>query len=231
MDISATVLLTSSGVLENLCSQTALAEKIGQDASILPWILARIQQKESPVTQNKQYAAEVLAIMLQSSSKNREKFIDLEGVDILLQLLSQYRKRDPIKDSDEEEFVENLFGSLICLVEEPSGKDKFVVAEGIELAQIMLKESKFSKPRALRVLDHLFGGASGAPACEHLIEAAGLRTVFGMFMKKVRNLLENCQSGLLTLNSKRDKTLSICSESLLRSFDFFLVDQLVGSGL
>ncbi|KAJ5979859.1 hypothetical protein N7481_007157 [Penicillium waksmanii] len=174
------------GVMENLASQTALAEKIGQDASILPWILSRIQQKESPVTQNKQYSAEILAILLQSSSKNRERFIGLDGIDLILQLLSQYRKRDPEKDSDEEEFVENLFDCLICLVDEDSGKDKFIEAEGIELAQIMLKEGKFSKPRALRVLDHAFGGIGGGPACERLIEAAGLRTVFGMFMKKVR---------------------------------------------
>ncbi|CAI7663808.1 unnamed protein product [Penicillium pancosmium] len=172
------------GVMENLASQTALAEKIGQDASILPWILSRIQQKESPVTQNKQYSAEILAILLQSSSKNRERFIGLDGIDLILQLLSQYRKRDPEKDSDEEEYVENLFDCLICLVDEDSGKDKFIEAEGIELAQIMLKEGKFSKPRALRVLDHAFGGIGGGPACERLIEAAGLRTVFGMFMKK-----------------------------------------------
>jgi beta-catenin-like protein 1 len=170
--------------MENLASQTALAEKIGQDASILPWILSRIQQKESPVTQNKQYSAEILAILLQSSPKNRERFIGLDGIDLILQLLSQYRKRDPEKDSDEEEYVENLFDCLICLVDEDSGKDKFIEAEGIELAQIMLKEGKFSKPRALRVLDHAFGGISGGPACERLIEAAGLRTVFGMFMKK-----------------------------------------------
>lgn len=171
--------------MENLSSQTALAEKIGQDATVLHWILSRIQQKELPVSQNKQYSAEILAILLQSSSKNREKFIGLHGVDIILQLLSQYRKRDPEKDSDEEEYVENLFDSLICLVDEDSGKDKFIEAEGIELAQIMLREGKFSKPRALRVLDHTFGGTGGAPACERLIEAAGLRTIFGMFMKKV----------------------------------------------
>ncbi|KAJ5565360.1 hypothetical protein N7513_001602 [Penicillium frequentans] len=171
-------------VLENLCSQTSVAEKIGQDASILQWILNRIQKKESPVSQNKQYSAEVLAILLQSSSKNRERFIELDGVDIILQILSQYRKRDPEKDSDEEEYVENLFDALICLVDEPAGKDKFIVAEGIELALIMLKEGKFSKSRALRTLDHAFGGAAGGPACEQLVEAVGLKTVFGMFMKK-----------------------------------------------
>lgn len=138
------------------------------------------------MSQNKQYSAEILAILLQSSPKNREKFISLDGIDLILQLLSQYRKRDPEKDSDEEEYVENLFDCLICLVDEDAGKEKFIEAEGIELAQIMLKEGKFSKPRALRVLDHAFGGIGGAPSCERLIESAGLRTVFGMFMKKVR---------------------------------------------
>lgn len=137
------------------------------------------------MSQNKQYAAEVLAILLQSSSSNRKKFIELDGIDSILQILSSYRKRDPAKDSDEEEFAENLFDSLICLVEEDSGKTKFVEAEGIELALIMLKEGKFSKPRALRVLDHALGGVGGAPACERLVEAAGLKTVFGMFLKKV----------------------------------------------
>ncbi|OJJ34387.1 hypothetical protein ASPWEDRAFT_42381 [Aspergillus wentii DTO 134E9] len=171
-------------VFESLASQTAIAEKIGQDASVLPWLLSRIQQKEARVGQNKQYSAEILAILLQSSSKNREKFIGLDGVDALLQILSQYRKRDPEKDSDEEEYVENLFDCLVCLVDEDAGKDKFLEGEGIELAQIMLKEGKFSKQRALRVLDHALGGIGGAPACERLVEAAGLKTVFGMFMKK-----------------------------------------------
>ncbi|CAG8903160.1 unnamed protein product [Penicillium egyptiacum] len=171
-------------VMENLASQASHAEKIGQDAAILPWILSRIQRKEAVLSQNKQYAAEILAILLQSTPKNRTKFIELDGIDILLQLLSAYRKRDPAKDSDEEEYVENLFDALICLVEEDTGKDKFVEAEGVELALIMLKEGKFSKPRALRVLDHALGGMGGAPACERLVEAAGLKTVFGMFLKK-----------------------------------------------
>ncbi|KAJ5951703.1 uncharacterized protein N7479_010116 [Penicillium vulpinum] len=172
------------GVMENLASQASHAERIGQDAAILPWILSRIQRKEVTVSQNKQYAAEILAILLQSTPKNRIKFIELDGIDILLQLLSTYRKRDPAKDSDEEEYVENLFDALICLIEEDAGKDKFVEAEGVELALIMLKEGKFSKPRALRVLDHALGGLGGAPACERLVEAAGLKTVFGMFLKK-----------------------------------------------
>ncbi|KAL2841487.1 Catenin-beta-like protein [Aspergillus pseudodeflectus] len=171
-------------VLENLASQASIAEKIGQDSNTMPWLLARIQKKERPVSQNQQYSAEILAILLQSGSKTRERFIGLDGVDALLQLLSQYRKRDPEKDSDEEEYAENLFDCLTCLVDDDAGKEKFLEGEGIELAQIMLKEGKFSKVRALRVLDHALGGIGGAPSCERLIEVAGLRTIFGMFMRK-----------------------------------------------
>ncbi|OJJ66566.1 hypothetical protein ASPBRDRAFT_35001 [Aspergillus brasiliensis CBS 101740] len=172
-------------VLENIASQTSIAEKIGQDPNLLPWLIARIQKKERPVTQNQQYAAEILAILLQSTPKNREKVVSLDGVEVLLQLLSAYRKRDPEKDSDEEEYVENLFGSLNYLVNEDYGKGKFLEAEGVELAQIMLKEGKFSKQRALRLLDHALGGMTGAPACERFVEAACLSTVFGMFKKKL----------------------------------------------
>lgn len=178
--------LRSIDVLENLASQSSIAEKIGEDANTIPWLLSRIQQKETPVGQNKQYSAEILAILLQSSSKNRNRFASLDGVDILLQLLSAYRKRDPEKDSDEEEYVENLFDCLTCVVDEEDGKAKFLEAEGVELAQIMLREGKLSKQRALRTLDHALSGRTGAAACDRLVEAAGLRTVFGMFMKKVR---------------------------------------------
>lgn len=172
-------------VLENLASQSSVAEKIGEDRHTIPWLLSRVQRKETPVGQNKQYSAEILAILLQSSPKNRDQFASLNGVDILLQLLSSYRKRDPEKDSDEEEYVENLFDCLTCMVDEEKGKAQFLEAEGVELAQIMLREGKLSKRRALRTLDHALSGQAGAAACERLVEISGLRTVFGMFMKKV----------------------------------------------
>lgn len=68
------------GVLENLASQASIAEKIGQDSNTMPWLLARIQKKERPVSQNQQYSAEILAILLQSGSKNRERFTDRKSV-------------------------------------------------------------------------------------------------------------------------------------------------------
>ncbi|KAI9777549.1 MAG: hypothetical protein M1839_008843 [Geoglossum umbratile] len=174
-------------VLENLASQQSISEKIAQQTTVMSWLLGRIKVRESPVTQNKQYAAEVLAILLQSSVTNRRRLADIDGVDTLLQLLSSYRKRDPLRGSEEEEFVENVFDCLTCVVREAEGKHKFVEAEGVELCLIMLREGKMSKPRALRLLDHAVGGSDGIEVCERLVEAAGLKTVFSMFMKKQDN--------------------------------------------
>lgn len=172
-------------VIENLSSQQSIAESFaGRNEGLLKWLLARTQKKEKRVGQNTQYTAEVLAILLQSSSKTRMKIIEMDGVDVLLQLLSAYRKRDPEKDSDEEEYAENLFDCLVGLVDEPLGKQKFLQAEGVELCLIMLREGKMSKTRALRVLDHAMSGSTGAAVCEQIVEAAGLKTVFAMFMKK-----------------------------------------------
>lgn len=66
-----------------------------------------------------------------------------------------------------------------------AGKEKFVDAEGVELAIIMLREGKMSKSRALRLLDHAVGGQMGGGVCARIVDAAGLKTVFGMFMKKL----------------------------------------------
>lgn len=174
------------GIIENLCSRTATAEQVAKHEMLLRWLLKRAQNKETnpPVSQNKQYAAEIIAILVQSSSVNRRIFAGLNAADIMLQLVATYRRRDPENGGEEEEYMENLFEALTCLVDEPEGKAKFVEAEGVELCLIMLKEGKRSKAAALRLLDHAAGGNTGLGVCQKIVEAGGLKTVFTMFMKK-----------------------------------------------
>lgn len=174
-------------IVENLCSgRAATAEQVAENDNLLKWMLRRIQAKENPVGQNKQYAAEVLAILVQTSSKNRRKLASLDAVDIMLQLVASYRKRDPEKGGEEEEYMENLFEALTCLVDDPEIKAKFVAAEGVELCLIMLKEGKLSKAAALRLLDHAAGGPgqSGTEVCQRIVEAGGLKNIFTLFMRK-----------------------------------------------
>ncbi|KAK7402497.1 hypothetical protein QQX98_011741 [Neonectria punicea] len=171
------------GVIENLCSRPSVAERVGEDEKLLQWLLQRIRRKEDSVTQNKQYAAEILAILSQASPTNRTQLTRLDTIDLLLQLVSPYRRRDPEKGSEEEEYMENLFEALTCLADDAPGKVKLLEAEGVELCLIMLKEGKKSKPPALRLLDHATGGVTATEVCQKVVEAGGLKTIFTVFMK------------------------------------------------
>ncbi|KAI4279458.1 MAG: hypothetical protein LQ337_000269 [Flavoplaca oasis] len=214
-----------AAVLENLSSRTAIAESLGQNTSFIPWLLKRVQQKESVVSQNKQYSAELLAILLQSSSQNRTLFFGLDGIDILLQLLSFYRKRDPTKGTEEEEYMENVFDSVTCCLDDTDGKIKFLEAEGIELCLIMLREGKMSKPRALRLLDHALGGLEGGPCCQKLVEAAGLKAIFTAFMKKgpdsqaIEHLLGILASMLRSLPSNSAERIRLLAKFVEKDYE------------
>lgn len=75
------------GVFENLLSfMPPLAAQIGESTSVLDWLLRRIRKEG--FDSNKQYAAEVLSILLQNSASNASKMVALEGIDTLLLILS-----------------------------------------------------------------------------------------------------------------------------------------------
>jgi beta-catenin-like protein 1 len=198
----------SLSVIENLLSQPSNTDVIGKETTLLKWLLERVQKTEKPTTQNKQYASEIISILTQSSRPNRVHIAEANGVDIFLTNLAPYRRDDPEKDSDEEEYMENMFNSLSSIVEEPVGKAKFLEAEGVELCLLLVRDGKTSKSRSLKVLDHACGYAEDAPAkpqtngssskaevsddpspnsamtvCEKLVESRGLKPLFSTFMK------------------------------------------------
>jgi beta-catenin-like protein 1 len=63
-------------VLESLAGQQSVAEKIGQE-KVLNWLCNRIKVAEQPVGQNKQYAAEVLQVLVQSSPPLPQTWLSL----------------------------------------------------------------------------------------------------------------------------------------------------------
>lgn len=171
------------GILENLCSRATYSTRIGQHNLLRQWLLERVQRKETTISQNKQYAAEILAILAQESVQNRSLLADSNAVDILLQLIAPYRKIDPARGGDEEEYVENLFEALTCIVDEEQGKQLFIEAEGVELCLIILKEGRMTRTPALRLLDHASAGLGGVNTCLKLVDSGGLKGLFTVFMK------------------------------------------------
>ncbi|TLS26664.1 hypothetical protein PpBr36_05450 [Pyricularia pennisetigena] len=174
-------------VVENLCGgRPATAETVGRCDPLLKWLLARAAKAEEPVSQNKQYAAEMLAILAQASPANRDRLArDLDAVEPLLQLVAPYRARDPERGGDEEEFMENCFEALTCIVDRPEGKQKFVDAEGHALCLVLIGSPTAKKARtpALRLLDHAVAQSREAGVCELIVEYGGLKTLFTLFMK------------------------------------------------
>ena len=156
----------SLSVIEYLLSQPTNLDTVGKESKLLAWLLERIQKSEEPTTQNKQYASEILSILTQSFRPNRVRLIEADAIDTILVQLSKYRLNDPDKDSEEEEYMENLFDCLSTLLDEPEGKLKFMEAEGIQLMVVFLKTGKTSKSRAFKLLDHACGYAETATPLE-----------------------------------------------------------------
>jgi beta-catenin-like protein 1 len=124
-------------VIENLISvDPPIAEKVVESTKLLTWLLKRIKVKT--FDSNRQYASEMLSILLQGSQNNKIKFKDAGGVSIVLQVLSTYKRKDP-KDADEVEMMENLFDSLCSALSEKENKEVFLEDEGVELMLLMLR--------------------------------------------------------------------------------------------
>ncbi|RXG69306.1 Beta-catenin-like protein 1 [Armadillidium vulgare] len=119
------------------------------------------------------YTSEIWPFVFRTTQKIRE--FSIVGVD--------NTKRQ--NTSEEQEFMENLFDSFVCLLL-PANREPFLVGEGLQLMNLMLREKKLSRNGALRVLDHALSGPEGTENCNKFIEILGLRTIFPLFMKTPR---------------------------------------------
>ncbi|KAF1988507.1 beta-catenin-like protein-like protein 1 [Aulographum hederae CBS 113979] len=229
-------------IIESLTTRSELSKQLGQNTPLVKWLLERMQAPP-PVLQNTQYSAEVLSVLLQTSPSNAAPLLALDAHDIILQLLAPYRNKDPEKDSEEEEYLANLFDALAALVSSAAGKTAFLSAEGIELCRIMLKSSSFGKsckPHSLRLLDHACGSgpssgeeanAAAVDVCVKLVEAGGLSTLFTLFAKKKHD--DESTEHILSILSSLLRFLPADStprDRVLRKFfekDYAKVDKLI----
>jgi beta-catenin-like protein 1 len=62
-----------------------MAEQVVSETSLLPWLLKRIAVRG--YDSNKQYASEILAILMQDSRASILKMAELDGMETLLKVL------------------------------------------------------------------------------------------------------------------------------------------------
>lgn len=171
------------GIFENVLGfNPQLSTRLVSQTSILTWLLTRIQLKTHD--ENRGYAAELLSILLQNNVETRLQLGKKDGVETILKVLSQYRRKDPI-DAEETEFMENVFDALCSALSEPAIKNLFLASEGVDLMILMMKEKLQSRSRSIKTLDYAMSGSAGSALCEAFVEALGLKTLFSVLMGQV----------------------------------------------
>ncbi|GAC72517.1 uncharacterized conserved protein [Moesziomyces antarcticus T-34] len=200
------------GALENLVtSRPALAEQLAASA-FLPWALSRLASRRE-VDQNTSYTAELLAILLQTSESSRAHIGSTRaddagdagenGIDVLLGVLARYRRQSPA-GAEEEEFAENVVDVLCLSMSEAANRTLLLEGEGVELMVLLMKEKKFARMRALKILDYATSGPTGHAVCHRLVEASGLAPLVSTFLQcsaSSRSGSESVQHALAVISS------------------------------
>ncbi|TGZ44657.1 hypothetical protein CRM22_011183 [Opisthorchis felineus] len=203
------------GIVENLLDVRPEMNVTMSNQGLFSWLLRRLQRR--PVfDRNKLYVSELLSILLQLDEANRRHLGEVDGIDILLQQLAQYKRHDP-SSPEEIELMHNMFDCLCSALMLPENKDRFLKGEGIQLMNLMLREKHMSRDSALRVLDYALcvvnsasapaqpqpdtqdpegpqkpGSTSSDPLavvianCSKFVDVLGLRTIFPLFMHSPR---------------------------------------------
>lgn len=219
---------TTKSMIQSLLSETLF----------LSWLLDRINQK-GPFHPIKLHSSELLASVLQNedaapyinnlkslstfssnfnddddgeqNQKKKNPNPPFDGIEILLQAVAQYRKKDPTTE-EECEFLENCFHALSAAMLYVANVETFLEAQGPELMMRCIREKVHAGGCSLRVLYYvLSGSAPGSSqshsnanvisdddpndngsndgtnnvykkACEYFVQVGGLSIIFPLFM-------------------------------------------------
>jgi beta-catenin-like protein 1 len=158
----------------------SFVEYAGKESDLIQWLLKRLLEKPKLVRDdNRQYASEILSIMVQDCTSNQRICAGNGGMDMILKAISYFRKADPVTENDKEA-QQNIFITLRALLLVPENCAIFVHSEGIQLMLMIIRRtpSIFAIP-ALKVIT--FAAASGELCCNSIVEASGLSVLFPIF--------------------------------------------------
>ncbi|KPM04956.1 beta-catenin-like protein 1-like protein [Sarcoptes scabiei] len=185
---------------------------------LIQWLLRKLKSK--PIFYpNKLYAAEILSILMQGNPQCLNIVGSLNGIDILLHLVSYYKRHEP-STADEEEFIHNLFNCLCSsLFECDQNRELFYKAEGIELMILILKEKRSKESTsdvrtcALRLLYYCFNVMKSddllRSMCDKLIQVLGLRVLMPIFLKPTLILSHKVKRKQSSIEQVEEHTITI----------------------
>lgn len=186
-DVEAQAVYDTLEMIENMTDlDISVCEKLIQRTRLPHFLLTRVNAKTFDA--NKLYASEILSIVYQADMDSCEQLsaikVDskIDGLDILLQSIAKYRKKDPAS-TDEQECVENLFNTLALSLLYMVNQDHFRHLQGFELMIKCMKDKNYVADCVLRVIDHSL--TNNIRNCERFIQLGGLKYLFGVFMGRI----------------------------------------------
>lgn len=212
--------------LDNLVTLESVSAKILSEPGLIRQLVSRVaDSRPASKSASKLTSAELLFVLsLANPSKItnlvKDVIVDQKSfVDVLLTEVSKIRSANPKTTPEEEEFYENMFNTLCLVGRNIAGKDDFAENEGVELMVILMKESKWAKSRALKVLVDASKGYSAGVIAQNIVQCGGLKPLFSMFAKSDdRTVLSN----ILWVLSSLLRWLDIDSSERIRVMGKFL---------
>ena len=205
----ATGVYNSLTIIENLVTvKPAIATIICSKTHMLTFLLERLSSKE--FDSNKLYCTEILCDLLQADIANARRLVEkeglqnkMDGMDALLQIMFQYRKKENLP-ADEEECVHNIFHSMCIALRLPSAQTRFLELQGMELMIKCMKEQRYAALCAVKVINYAI--TDNKKNAEKLIEVGGLKYIFPMFLGRGLPKIM-VMSKKKSLNSEQKETL------------------------
>ena len=181
----ATGVYNTLAIVENLVAvRPAIAVTICSKTHLLTFLLERLSSKE--FDSNKLYCSEILCVLLQADTANTHRLVEkeglqnkMDGMDALLQIMFQYRKKEDLP-VDEEECVHNLFHSMCTIMRIPAGQQRFVELQGMELMIKCLKELRYAALCAVKVINYAI--TDNKKNAEKFVATGGLKYIFPIYL-------------------------------------------------
>ncbi len=188
------------GIVENLVEVfPAIVDVLCAKTPILRFLIHRLQKRTfDPI---KLYCAEVLTILLQTrpgncamlgrlddgqpqvrsdrDSDRSDEGVGVDGVDLLLQAISYWRRRDP-QSEEERECCMNIYNALCTVLMNAEMQDRFRRAEGFELMLRCLKNRGYSAAPSIKAID--YGLSRSKANVTRFLGVKGLKSLFPWFM-------------------------------------------------
>jgi beta-catenin-like protein 1 len=125
---------------------------------------------------NKLYTSEILSIYVQNSETLKKKFNNDKEMELLLKIISSFRKIKSI-DNERIEFVENLFDTICSIIF--LDNSTFLKLDGIELLFFIIKDSKKFRKSAVKTLSF---SLTDKNSVEYFYLKNGLKYIFPLFL-------------------------------------------------